>query len=456
MKPIKVYFSLALTAGIFTIGACVKSQIEGKDNYSEEMKSTARSGDVLKYSKNWQYTADSTQVAIYLLKPESWPQFAVSYTNVFEVRRYFRTRNSITKMYDIVYWKNSSNKTIATFTVSNGILLGSLKMDNGRITPYNCNTCLSMSSPPPMLSYSEWLAQWCAQMPSSLLCQPAQMTPAGNNDCCVLESLIPDGGNPQTCPPTCAGGGGILSGSGEASAITNALQAWDNSIVYDQLKPCEQKILDTVKGLQSGKLARIIRDLYGSIPGFNWRVMDTPVLVAGAMDANAVTLSTPGAIETYLVQPMMKDGTNLFYVATLLHEAAHAFLYSYFYYNAQIPSSLRDSMLQASYGKQLQKFMQLKNPNNNEAQHELLLNFQNDIYGSLLEYCQKAGMTGTDVYNACLELSWMGLQDTDYYTTHFSASDDEAIRARWEANRKNVLQYFSGGSVAPTGTKICP
>lgn len=155
------------------------------------------------------------------------------------------------------------------------------------------------------------------------------------------------------------------------------------------LKPCEQKILDTVKGLQSGKMARIIRDLYGNVPGFNWRIMDTPVLVTGYLDANAFTIPTMSASETYLVGPRLHNASNLFYASTFLHEAAHAFLFDYYYKNTNMPAAMRDSMLQSSYSKQVQNFLELEEPGNNIAQHKLLLNFQNDIYIALLDIVKR-------------------------------------------------------------------
>jgi hypothetical protein len=214
--------------------------------------------------------------------------------------------------------------------------------------------------------------------------------------------------------------------------------------------------LDTIKSLQRGKVARIIKDLYGNVPGFNWRIMDTPVLVTGYSDANAFTIPTMSAIETYLVGPRLNNASNLFYASTILHEAAHAFLFDYYYKKTNMPAALRDSMLQSSYSKQLQKFLELEESGNNVAQHELLLNFQNDIYIALLEYCQKTGITGSSVASVCYDLSWSGLQETNYFLA-LPEADRADIQAQWEAERLgNYYDQYSGQIYNAIGVKACP
>jgi hypothetical protein len=202
MKKFKPFLIFIITCLLFM--ACVKTTIEKRSNTQQEINSVIPRASA-SYSKRWQYTVNNANIAIYQLRPESWPTFVSNYPSVFEVRRYFKTKNNHTAIYDLVYWKDGNGKPYITFTVFGGWRMGSLKYENGRLTPYNCITC---SFGYQMLSYEEWLANWCAQMPSSLLCQPAETGGGGaNNNCCVLESIAPDG-SPGSCSPSCSGGGG--------------------------------------------------------------------------------------------------------------------------------------------------------------------------------------------------------------------------------------------------------
>lgn len=120
-----------------------------------------------------------------------------------------------------------------------------------------------------------------------------------------------------------------------------------------------------------------------------------------------------------------------------------------------MPATIRDSILNSSYGKQLQKFLELENPGDNIAQHNLLIGLQNEIKIALEEYCAKVGISGPNVSDDCYILSWMGLDETLYYKSQFNPQEIELHKSRWEADRTSTVQSYSGGIIAPLGSKNC-
>jgi hypothetical protein len=326
-KPKKHLFFIFISFCTLLV-ACVKTTIEEKSNAPQEIKSVAPRISAT-YSKHWQYTINSADIAIYQLRPESWPAFASNYPNTFEVRRYFKTRNNHTAIYDLIYWRDGGGKPYITFTVFGGWRMGSLKFENGRLTPYNCITCSSMGQPP-MLSYEEWLANWCAQMPSSLLCQPSETGGGGtNNNCCVLESIAPDG-SPGSCLPSCAGGGG--GGVGNTTALgTLFVENIDNQL-HDS---CATIAFNT---LNADTLKSAFTSAFNAIftvgPKVNFHIKDVPVaitIISGSNDtvpAKSTPIYNPnaGTLEWYTELDTNKlRGKPIEFIASVIaHEMAHA------------------------------------------------------------------------------------------------------------------------------------
>jgi hypothetical protein len=206
-------------------------------------------------------------------------------------------------------------------------------------------------------------------------------------------------------------GGGL----GLDAATQEALQAadWDNNIIVDStLRPCFRQVLDSIRKIQPGEIAKIIKLFSGTTPGFKWRMAEVNYL-ANTADASATTNydSANQFAYTLFHKPTMPDATNLFHAAIIIHEAVHAYLFTYFYTHTGLSPAFKDSMLHSDYSKQFENFIKLKDPQNNPGQHALMLAFRGAIKDALKQYCIKIGIIG-NIDEIADDLSWMGFQKT--------------------------------------------
>lgn len=252
-------------------------------------------------------------------------------------------------------------------------------------------------------------------------------------------------------------------GGGDEDIFTEAeieaMEQWDDSIYIDQdVPPCITAILDSIKNTSRGAIAMIISRLSGQIPGFDWHIDTTNNLFADDTLANATTSwhSNVTRSLTRLRMPRLTNATNVFYAGTLIHEAVHSFLFSWYSMNTTLSQDLKDSMLGSSYSVQLENFIKNRySGTTNEVQHEVMLAFQTDIKEALIQYCELMGINGANISDICEDLSWMGLQETKAYQNDFTVFERDAKAAQWEACRTNRSQTGLTGTFYPLGSKAC-
>jgi hypothetical protein len=87
-----------------------------------------------------------------------------------------------------------------------------------------------------------------------------------------------------------------------------------------------------------------------------------------------------------------------------------------------------------------------------------MLAFRGAIKDALKQYCIKIGIIG-NIDEIADDLSWMGLQKTDFYLNDSDKpGDDEKsrIEKRWDAERTNTIQYDPYNNIIEVkGEKKC-
>lgn len=256
-----------------------------------------------------------------------------------------------------------------------------------------------------------------------------------------------------------SGGGGGNGGDPYSEAEIEAMEQWDDSIYVDSDVPqCITAVLDTIRNMNRGTIAMIITKLSGQIPDFDWQLDTLNSLYWRSPNANATTdfYSNVGRSLTNLRMPRLTNATNVFYAGTLIHEAVHAFLFSWYNGNANLSQGFKDSMLNSSYGVQLQNYIEQSNiPQTNTVHHDIMVAFQLDIKDALVAYCNKMGITGGNIGDICEDLSWMGLQETNTYINDFTPAERESKETQWESCRTNTSQTGLAGTFYPLGSKAC-
>ena len=171
--------------------------------------------------------------------------------------------------------------------------------------------------------------------------------------------------------------------------LNQQLKNWDDSIIIDYtVRPCTDSIINKIRDLDSGTIAKIIKNLSGSAPGFDWEIQEVNQLYGLYINANAVTQydgSPTNHAITFLNQSKLNNATNISLARTIIHESVHAFMLDYFYNAANISTATRDSILGLGYGNMLKVFVKRKYYLQNDNFHNLImLNFKNDIKDALI------------------------------------------------------------------------
>lgn len=233
------------------------------------------------------------------------------------------------------------------------------------------------------------------------------------------------------------------SGSGTGSSTTNNLTLIDslnafNSKISDSLHPCLDSILQKLKGLDSGKVAAIIKKFSGSAPDWNWNIIEG---VLGT-NINGQTLSqiSNGTVTTVLDYGKLSKATDLSAARTIIHESVHAYLVAYFRYDYDNANKDYPNMVKAWYAS--------RNHDLNSIQHDQMIkSFIEDI-SQALELFGKSQGYNIDKY-IYDDLAWGGLD----FQNNSQLSDEQKDRI---LNRLKAEQYNSKyGDEYPSGTKAC-
>lgn len=201
------------------------------------------------------------------------------------------------------------------------------------------------------------------------------------------------GGGPNPLPGS--GGGG---GSGGAAATE-----FDNYRIDDKaLSPCIIIILNRIKLLGSGKVADIVRTFSGQTPSYNWK-LQSGTLPQGKNGSTGPYDQATGRITTTFDPNQFTQATDLSIARTIMHEAIHAYLLTYFF-NDRINAN-------KTYPELVTAYAQSKNVTGNAAQHdEMVRGWIQEIGYSLKQYGQSQGYILTNEFY--VNMAWGGLEGT--------------------------------------------
>lgn len=259
--------------------------------------------------------------------------------------------------------------------------------------------------------------------------------------------------------------------------LRQLLKLWDDKIIIDYtVRPCIENIIDQIKGLEEGTIARIIHNLSGNLPGFDWEIAEAP---SPNSNDDALTTISPNSpvphAMTHLNSTKLQNATNISLARTIIHESVHAFLYNYFYYASGLSQSERDNILGLPYSKMLKQYLRHSQPLQGNSEHNFMANtFRKDIAEALKMLCPVLGinLTGHELDLFCDDMSWGSLQDDDDGDSpwrELAPVDRARITKRLEIELNN-LTGFSGTvydrapgsqlsfpvSLTRVGTKACP
>jgi len=217
-------------------------------------------------------------------------------------------------------------------------------------------------------------------------------------------------------PPTDPGDNGGGTGGGGDSGTTT--EEFNHRINLDELSPCASSVLSSLMYQSQGSVVAMIQKFSGEVPGYTWNLKNgtLPDYVNGS------TNKTTGGASTIIDIAKYKNGTDLALARTLLHEAVHAYLVSYFANNP--------ALAQLSYPDMLVEWEKQKHPTLNDVQHiEMTIEFKNDIaaglreYGDLHNYSFSSPEEKNQFYS---DMAWGGLEQTPAYKS-LSVSDQNRI-----------------------------
>lgn len=235
----------------------------------------------------------------------------------------------------------------------------------------------------------------------------------------------------------CGGGGNGGSGGGEGPTFEEQ--------IVDSLSPCRDSILVDVRNLTTGKIADMIRNFTGNMPGFNWKIVESST--TSDPNASATTEDHPanGYVLTTLNTTNLANATDLFVARTIMHEAIHAYLVSYFYNDPN--AALK------SYPELYDYWMLQKYPDINDPHHAIMADsLIHDISSALQNFAIANGYTNnSNLRQVCDQLAWGGLDGTAAYA-RLSVYDQMDI------NERNMAEKTSQhvGNATLLGTKACP
>lgn len=240
---------------------------------------------------------------------------------------------------------------------------------------------------------------------------------------------------------------GLFGGSGTGSSTTNnptlldSLNAF-NSKISDSLHPCLDSILQKLKGIDSGKIAAIIKKFSGEVP--NWDLFFDEKETDPLHNANTDPYLVNGRIGVHLNYNNLSSATDLSAARTIIHESIHAYLAVYFASDpvlskAEYPVQFDTWFSRESNGLTI-----------NRTQHDLMIsNFLSDISDALEQFGVIRGYNlPKQFYN---DMSWGGLLDLLKDYNPISELDKARIKNTILAEETNTKV----GWVEPVGNKSC-
>jgi hypothetical protein len=226
--------------------------------------------------------------------------------------------------------------------------------------------------------------------------------------------------------------------------------AFDNRITNNLVHPCLTSVFNGIKNISSGKIGSIINTFSGEVPGYSWNV--TEGTNAGGNPGATDDAVLNGSVTTTFDSTTLQRYTDLAVARTMIHEAVHAYLVSYF--------SNDYTEFGKDYPTLLNDYFNKKYPDDSQAQHEEMgRDFVSQIGAALKQYGEANGYTLDDqVYN---DIAWGGLYGSAYGGSATSDTqaflsllpgDKERIRSRNSAENSSTPNL----DASPAGHKACP
>lgn len=208
-----------------------------------------------------------------------------------------------------------------------------------------------------------------------------------------------DGGYvPPYTGPAAPGPGGYYPNPGGGGSPSST-----NVVLNVSLAPCQTAILTGLQGLNNGMLSYIVNKFSGTTPGYNWRLYNGS-LPSGINGQTTPYDRTYNVVSTTFDASKFQNGTDLSVARTMLHEAIHAYLVTYFANNPAYAS--------ASYPDLVTAYATNASNNPNNPQHAVMASnsWLNDLAWALEQYGISKGYTLPSQYYS--DMAWGGLTTT--------------------------------------------
>jgi hypothetical protein len=253
-----------------------------------------------------------------------------------------------------------------------------------------------------------------------------------------------DGGDP-TCYETriinsrsqrvnCGGGSGGFAT--EEQLMQTFLDRIENLLQHQ----CLSDVLNLLKGLNNGKIAQIIQQFSGEIPNWNWKLQEGNV--NGSDHAATAFPPISGTVTTTFDYNKLNQATELSLARTMMHEAIHAYLVSYFRNDQSAANKDYPQMLHDWRDEKYQQNLSIVQHN------EMTRSFVGEIAASLKEFGISRGYNlSNEFYN---DMAWGGLTETEAFE-ELDQTDKDRIMERLEAE----FTSQTVGNEIPSNSRAC-
>jgi len=216
-----------------------------------------------------------------------------------------------------------------------------------------------------------------------------------------------------------------------------------NSKITDSLHPCLEKILNALKGIDSGKIADIIKKFSGEVPGWDLHFDENFTLTIGDNAQTDPDLLN-GKVMVHLNFDNLSKATDLSVARTMIHECIHAYLTAFFSNDPILANATYPDQFEAWFTKEA------NGQSVGSTQHDLMVaQFLGDIATALEQYGKAAGYNLSPQFYK--DMAWGGLQRQLMNSSVLTFIDQTRIRNTIEAENTNA----PSGSFNPIGKKSC-
>ncbi|MEY5068642.1 MAG: hypothetical protein RLZ47_504, partial [Bacteroidota bacterium] len=184
-----------------------------------------------------------------------------------------------------------------------------------------------------------------------------------------------------------------------------------------ELSPCFKTVLADVKNLSDGSVAGIIQGFAGEVSLYNWEMKNGNLPADENASTNPIYNKNTGRVITIFDSQKFKDASDLAVARTIMHEAVHAYLVTYFATNR--------AGFMGDYSKMVDEWEIYFNWN--DVHHEeFARSIVNQISIALSEYANLKGydISNPDYFN---DMAWGGLTET---STFKKLSHDQQMRIK--------------------------